>query len=103
MDGKHLWPGITLARMLVECLRGLRVTVQHVKIAREDNLAHSIAKREQRRRYRADWVLIDDLWPDCMQVTWKDVFGMVARNRRSDWKVYDLPSSVIYDCILFSA
>ena len=72
-DGKDLWPAIILARMLVDRLQRLHVRVLYQKIPREDNLAHSIAKSEQRRRYRRGWVSADDRWPDCMES------GMVGR------------------------
>ncbi len=95
MDGKDLGPGITLARMLVDRLQRRGVSVVYRKIAREDNFAHSIAKHEQRRRYDGGWVSSDNWWPDCMDRKWLDVFRMVARNRQSVRKEYDLPAAVI--------
>ncbi len=95
VDARDLWPGITLARMLVDRLQRRGVSVVYRKIAREDNFAHSIAKHEQRRRYDGGWVSSDNWWPDCMDRKWLDVFSMVVRNRRSDLKVYELPAAVI--------
>jgi ribonuclease HI len=93
MDGKDLWPIITLARMLVQRLR-TRVTVLYEKVDRKDNVAHRIAKDEQRRRYDGGWLTGDNNWPQYMHKDWLEVFRMVARNRQSTHKEYALPDDV---------
>ena len=94
-DGRQLWPGISLARMLADRLERLGVTVGYEKVPRNDNLAHCIAKREQRRRYDRGWVSSDNWWPECMDSKWLGVFGMIATNRRWGRADYDLPDAVV--------
>lgn len=94
-EGRDLWPGISLARLLLHRLRDGGITVSAQKVPRAENRAHHIAKTEQRYRYTFNWRVEDDEWP--FPIVFKCVFFRIAGNRQlgSDHEcVYALPSGV---------
>ena len=94
-SGYDLYPGIHLARRLVQLLRKNGIRIEHKKVARGDNPAHRIAKHAQRRRYDTHWVESGDEWPAFMDLSWKSVFRMIAHNQHSTQKQHYLQLPVL--------
>ena len=82
-DGKYLWPAIMLARALLSKVRRSKRGIRIQWIPRKQNLAHAIARDEQRRRYKEYWQLPDVL-PIFFEEEWVSVFTLVASNQRHD-------------------
>jgi hypothetical protein len=79
--GSQLYPAISLARFLVNRIRDAGVCFRCQKVPRELNLAHCIAKHEQRKRLETGWLLKENKWPSYMAEDWVEIFRIVARNQ----------------------
>ena len=93
-DGWDLMPAIQLCRMLFTRLRLARCRVVSGRsIPKNIHLPHQIAHHEQRRRYDRDWLAADDVYHP-IPVCFMEVFKLVARNRGSGHKSYEVPDEV---------
>jgi hypothetical protein len=86
--GKDLYPAIKLARSLMQRVVASGVCLQHQKVPRELNVAHCMAKDEQRSRFEAGW-RNEDNWPAYLAPHWVEVFSIVARNQEFGVKQYE--------------
>ena len=80
-SGRDLWPGIILARGLLERLRRTGVSVLAEKVMSYQNLAHVIAYEEQKYRRESGWVVEEDEWPWPLRESFKEVFSAMVWNR----------------------